>query len=103
MTEMRDCPQFQTCNANLCPLDPDLGKRNWFAIEPVCKKNNAPRWVRKQRSIQKRQTKTWFTDHPWNSTDLINASQPRKLSEEQIAKMRENLKKARNTPQTPKQ
>lgn len=34
---MTDCKHFLTCNANLCPLDPDMDRRSWLIGEAVCK------------------------------------------------------------------
>lgn len=33
---MRQCPKFETCSANLCPLDPDWEKRRHHNGDPVC-------------------------------------------------------------------
>lgn len=30
------CPRFQSCSANICPLDPDWRKRSHLQGEPVC-------------------------------------------------------------------
>ena len=32
----RACRLYGTCNANLCPLDPELDKRTWFIGDDVC-------------------------------------------------------------------
>ena len=34
--KMQDCQKFRACNANLCPLDPELFKRTYLPGEPVC-------------------------------------------------------------------
>ena len=33
---MEDCPNFEGCNAPLCPLDPDWQKRTHLAGDKVC-------------------------------------------------------------------
>jgi hypothetical protein len=33
----RECPQFQKCNAPLCPLDPDVSHRHALPGEPRCR------------------------------------------------------------------
>lgn len=33
---MRQCPKFDTCSANLCPLDPDWEKRRHVNGDPIC-------------------------------------------------------------------
>lgn len=33
---MRQCPKFETCSANLCPLDPDWEKRRHVNGDPIC-------------------------------------------------------------------
>jgi len=30
---MQNCPRFEVCDAPLCPLDPDLALRVWYAGE----------------------------------------------------------------------
>lgn len=30
------CPKFDTCNAPICPLDPERAKRSYLKGEPVC-------------------------------------------------------------------
>lgn len=34
--KMHDCPKYSHCNANLCPLDPDISERSYLQGEPVC-------------------------------------------------------------------
>lgn len=90
------CPSFETCSAMLCPLDPDLKGRTWFADEDICRSRTygQRRWVRKQRSIQKRQTKSWL-ERPVTYDELFNASRPKQLTDEQRQAMAERLAKSR--------
>ena len=30
------CPKFDTCNAPICPLDPERAKRSYLKGEPIC-------------------------------------------------------------------
>jgi len=52
------CPRYETCEASICPLDEERGKR-WFADESVCKRQNSgdfivPQWLITQRKIAKK-------------------------------------------------
>lgn len=52
------CSRFQTCEAAICPLDKERGKR-WFPDTPVCKRQNSktftvPQWLITQRKIAKK-------------------------------------------------
>ncbi len=89
---MEKCPRFEICDAPLCPLDPDMQSRVWYAEEDVCKsqKYNKHRWIRKQRSIQRRQTKTWF-NRPVTHQQLYDASRPRQMTDEQKAEITKRL------------
>ena len=93
---MQNCPRFEICDAPLCPLDPDLALRIWYAGEETCKcqKYNKHRWIRKQRSIVRRQTKTWL-DRPVIYQQLYDASRPKNISEERKAEMAKRLSEAR--------
>jgi hypothetical protein len=86
------CPSFESCSAPLCPLDQDLEKRIWYAGEEFCRsrKFGQHRWVRKQRSIQRRGTRSWF-ERPVSFGDLFAASRPRNLSEDYRKKLAERL------------
>lgn len=33
---MKSCPKFESCSANLCPLDSDWKLRTHMDVEPVC-------------------------------------------------------------------
>ena len=52
---MKDCRYFESCDAPLCPLDPDIDKRTWFADEPICKCRKFAKllWRKNQRKIAK--------------------------------------------------
>jgi len=93
---MEECSRFDICSAPLCPLDEEIDKRYWYPGEQICKaqKHNKHRWIKKQRSIVKRQTKTWL-GKATNYQVLFDASRPRKMSEETRLKMQAILKKAR--------
>lgn len=81
----KDCSRFDVCSANLCPLDAGLSERIWYADEQVCKsqKHGRHRWIRKQRSIQRRQTATWL-DRPITFSQLFDASRKREVKPETI-------------------
>jgi hypothetical protein len=98
LVPMKECQSYQKCSAPLCPLDTGLQNRFWFADESVCnsRKYGNHRWIRKQRSIVKRQTKRWL-DKAISYQDLYDASRPRCLSQERIEQLVQSLKKARQT------
>lgn len=50
------CRSCQTCDAPLCPLDEDIGHRQWFPDEPICKVRECGGlvWIRNQRKVKKR-------------------------------------------------
>ena len=83
---MKKCKSFLNCEAALCPLDPELKKRIWYDDEKVCRSRHhgLHRWIKKQRSIQKRQTKSWL-GRPITFYELYAVSRPRKLSKEHKA------------------
>jgi hypothetical protein len=81
---MNSCDRFDQCGAPLCPLDEHLNKRCWYSDESVCqsRKHGNRSWVKKQKSIVQRQTKSWL-NRPVMFQDLYDASRPRKISEAQ--------------------
>jgi len=91
---MNQCTMFEKCNAPLCPLDPGVKARIWWADEEICRsrKYGQHRWIRKQRSIQKNQTQNWL-DKPVTYQMLFDASRPMALTDEQRAAKRAALVK----------
>ena len=87
---------FEKCNAPLCPLDPVIKARIWWADEEICRsrKHGQHRWIRKQRSIQKRGTKFWL-NKPITYEMLFDASRPMTLADEQKEARRAAVVKAR--------
>ena len=94
--DMRNCHRFEYCSAPLCPLDAGLANRVWYHDEEICKaaKYNKHRWIKKQRSIVRRQTKSYL-DKPITYQLLYDNSRPRQLTVEQRAAMAERMAKAR--------
>lgn len=90
------CPSFHKCSANLCPRDPKIKDRVWFVGEEICtsRQYGQRRWVRKQRSINKRQTKSYL-NRPVTYQELFDNSRPRQLSPEQREALRQRIEKAR--------
>ena len=81
---MQDCPSFESCNAPLCPLDPQLKDCIWFADEDICsgRAGSGKRWIKKQRSITKRQTNSYL-NRPVSFQELYDNSRPRQMTDEQ--------------------
>ena len=87
---MEECSSFLTCDAPLCPLDKDVDLRIWYPDEPICKGHYAKgvRWIRKQRSIIRNQTKSWLNGNYITKKQLEDASKPKKISMEQMERLR---------------
>ncbi|MBF0524739.1 MAG: hypothetical protein HQK56_06535 [Deltaproteobacteria bacterium] len=87
-----DCSQFDSCPANLCPLDPGLDRRTWYVGEDVCvsRSHGQARWIRKQRQLNRKKPKTWC-DRPITYQELYEASRPRVISDEQRQATAERL------------
>lgn len=100
MNKMESCPSFISCSAPLCPLDDDIDLRMWYDDEDVCISQiyGKHRWIKKQRSIVRRRTKTWL-DRPVTYKELYSASRKRYISPERLEQMKTNLAKinAKNT------
>jgi hypothetical protein len=92
-----DCSRFDVCSANLCPLDAGLSERIWYADEAICKSriHGKHRWIKKQRSIQRRKTAIW-QEKPITYQMLYDASLKRKVKPETL----ERLKSMRERKQT---
>ena len=54
-SKRRECRYFETCSAPLCPLDPEsLDHGLWYPDEQICKRDNMPGWVKRQRKLKSR-------------------------------------------------
>ena len=98
-TLREQCQRFEKCDAPLCPLDEDIEKRVWYVGEEICRaqKHNKHRWIKKQRSIVRRQTKTWL-DKAITYEMLYNASRPPKNREVTQAQLAALAKARANSP-----
>jgi len=49
------CPHFESCDAPLCPEDPNNKLRSWFRDEPICKRRDysSINWIKKQKRMAK--------------------------------------------------
>jgi len=103
-----ECSNFDICSAPLCPLDKDsLENGIWYPDEEICRKRNAPMWVKAQRKIVKK-TKDkdkYFTYEMLNRNCkivsgilrnwLAHHKPKRQFSEEEKQEIRERLKQGR--------
>jgi hypothetical protein len=48
-----NCKHFESCSAPICPRDTGAEQAVWFADEPVCRLQDSPEWVKRQRKIAK--------------------------------------------------
>jgi|GEM_PF-1093118 hypothetical protein len=96
------CGLFEQCSGPLCPLDSDIQLRTWWADEPICRSHThgKHRWIRKQRSIQRRKTKSWL-NRSVSFQELYDASRPMALTDEQRDTCRERLKRYHETKRNP--
>ena len=92
--EMSECPSYETCNANLCPLDPDLSSRCWYIGEDVCsgRAGSGKRWVKKQRGYNKRQPKSYM-NKALSYRLLYDNSRPKVMTDAQREALQERGRK----------
>jgi hypothetical protein len=82
-----DCPRFRKCGAPLCPMDPAIAKRSWFAGEEVCVKKEYQDlgWIERQKQLNDNHFRSW-AEHRWTHEELVaTAPQKRTLSPEHRA------------------
>jgi hypothetical protein len=48
-----NCKYFEGCSAPMCPRDAGAAQAVWFADEQVCRLQDVPEWVKRQRKIAK--------------------------------------------------
>ena len=96
---MRNCKNYSTFSAPLCPLDPDISLRSWMVGEEVCsnKDYKDQPWVLRQRKLIRTNPAT-LMDQPL-SLDYLTRTAPKKrtLSEEHRRKLLEASKVHRFT------
>jgi hypothetical protein len=56
---MTDCKYFEACDAPMCPKQEPV-KTVWFPGESVCKLQDAPGWVKRQRKVARKVTAGGF-------------------------------------------
>jgi len=91
---MHSCPNYKTCNANLCPLDSDIEKRTWFIGEDVCnrKDHTDMPMVRRQKQLNKRKPME-YSEKPLFAVWLSeSAPKKRRLSPEHRAALAERMR-----------
>ncbi len=80
------CKKYKNCGAPLCPEDENLAKRIWYSDEKICESmENSKKfqWIKKQRSISKRQNPFWL-NKPIHFQELLDACHFRQLSLEAL-------------------
>jgi hypothetical protein len=103
---MTDCKHFLTCNANLCPLDPDIASRSWFIGEDVCKHKDHKDlpMIRRQKQLN-RLKPTIYAEKPLHA-DWLRKTAPRKISlspEEKAERLARLHRKSSNDTHPPAQ
>lgn len=61
----KDCPRWDSCSANICPLDL-IDNAGWFPDEEICTSRNysALPWIKRQRKIARKvRNKDFFFTH----------------------------------------
>ena len=92
-----DCKHFASCNANLCPLDPELDNRTWFIGEDCCKRQDfaALPMIRRQKELNKKRPGK-YSERPLHAEWLRRTvRKKRSLSPEHLAELRDRMKKMR--------
>ncbi len=77
---MTNCKHYLTCNANLCPLDPDIARRSWFIGEDVCKHKDHKSFPMIRRQKQLNRLKPGKYEGNPLSPDWLRRTAPRKIS-----------------------
>jgi len=92
---MRGCHNYLTCNANICPLDPDLDKRAWFIGEDVCNRKDlfSLPMIRRQKQLNRKKPRE-YVDKPLDAKWLTGTAPKRRLlSEERRSALAENMRR----------
>jgi hypothetical protein len=50
---MNDCKYFDGCSAPMCPKSAGVAEITWFPDEDICRLQDVPDWVKRQRKIAK--------------------------------------------------
>lgn len=92
---MRNCPNYLTCNANICFLDPDLYKRSWFIGEDVCNRKDFSSlpMIRRQKQLNRKKPRE-YVDKSLNAEWLTGtAPKKRSLTQERRSALAENMRR----------
>jgi hypothetical protein len=92
-----DCKHFPSCNASLCPLDPELDSRTWFVGECICKRMDFAAFpmVRRQKQFNKKRPGK-YSERPLYAEWLRRtAPKKRSFSPEHLSQLRDRMKKMR--------
>ncbi len=96
---MNDCRLNMNCNANLCPLDPELDKRTWFVGEDVCTLPDYRQlpMIQRQRQLNRLRSHTYL-DMAFRADWLAATVRAKRiLTDEQREKARARVMKARKS------
>lgn len=95
------CKYFISCNANLCPLDQEIGLRSWFIGEDVCKSKDHAKdpMIRRQKQLNRLRPQKYI-DKPLLA-DWLKATAPQKriLSPEEKAERIARLNRKKDSNQ----
>jgi hypothetical protein len=90
-----DCKHFPSCNASLCPLDPELENRTWFVGESICKRLDyaALPMVKRQKQLNKKRPGK-YSERPLHAEWLRRTVRKKRLlSPERLSQLRDRMKK----------
>jgi hypothetical protein len=89
--------RFTGCNANLCPVDPNLDRRTWFIGEDVCKNPECAgsAMIRRQKQLNRLKPSTYLDNVLTPAWLIKTAPTKRVLTPEQKLQLQERAKKAR--------
>jgi hypothetical protein len=68
----RECPSFERCSVNICPLDPDRNLRTYCAEDPETRCRVRPTTLREIASEYPAELLPWLSNHPKKSIPSKN-------------------------------
>jgi hypothetical protein len=93
--DMKNCQNSPTCNANICPLDPDIEKRSWFIGEDVCIRKDfaAIPMIRRQKQLNRKKPREYLDKPLYAEWLTCTAPKKRVLSQEHRSALAENMRR----------
>jgi|GEM_PF-3178805 len=92
---MKNCHNYLTCNANICPVDPDRNKRSWFIGEDACSRKDFASlpMTRRQKQLNRKKPREYLGQPLYADWLTRTAPKKRSLSEEHRSALAENMRR----------